>query len=144
MIHLMLLYIVAFGSRAEPLNLEQEYLRKLNHSHSARSVDLLQSTFEQIRMLRLACHLQLESSLVPTSCFEVLHFEERWGLRSRRERERAVQDLDERCRKAAQGLRLPSSISSTSELTKSCLHYVEEARAIQAYRARDSDIWSGY
>jgi hypothetical protein len=139
---LLTIFITSHHIFATPLELEQEYVRKLNQSTSARDVEVLQSTFEQIRMLRLACRLQIQSRFVPTNCFEVLRLERRWGLRTRGETSRAEQDLNERCRKAAQGLRLPPLASSTTELSKICLRQVQEAREIQAYRARESDTWS--
>ena len=129
-------------AQAGPLDLEQEYIRRLNHATSIREIESLQATFEKMRVARLACRMQISSALVPSSCFEALRLEQRWGLRTQSVTAKLELDLNERCRKSAQGLRLPTFDFDLNDLSKVCRQEVEEARAIQAYRARNSDVWS--
>jgi hypothetical protein len=134
----------AGGPSAAALTLEGEYARRLERAHTAGEIDRLNATYDEIRVLRLACGVQLRAKRAPLSCYEALRLETEWALHGSGERATLQHRLDERCRSAAQALRVPvAGDDSLPAVSAPCREEVRRARRIQAYRADDDATWSG-
>lgn len=120
--------------------LEQEYVQRLNRAQASQ-VDGLFDHFERIRVLRLACRLQLKEKKVPSACYEAVAAEDKWIPRPKAKAEALRKELDERCARAARRLNVPSRGNLRPELSASCRKKVEEAWRIQAYR-QGGEAWS--
>jgi hypothetical protein len=113
--------------------LENQVLEQLTQARSARDVDNLKQYFEQMRIARKACQIQLREGSVPASCYHVLELERSLGLHSSKyDRARLLQKLDDRCSEATSKLAIgPVALAG---LSPACRRKVTAAMAIQAYR----------
>ena len=137
---LILIWFAAIAAHADQL--ESEYLRRLNRAGAA-DVENVRARFERIRMLRLACGLQMRARDVPVSCFAAEREENMWGLRARADRLALLRRLNDICAGAARALRVPPRESPGLEvLSPVCRARVQEAWKIQAFRL-DGQPWSG-
>jgi hypothetical protein len=134
----------AGGRSVAAVTLEGEYARRLERARTADEIDRLNATYGDIRVLRLACGVQLRAKRAPLSCYEALRLETAWALHGSGERLSLQHRLDERCRSAARALRVPAADDgSLAAASAPCREEVRRARRIQAYRAEDDATWSG-
>ena len=123
--------------------LESHFLYSLSHARSSAEVERFQLAYEQLKVTRTACHIQLTEHSVPVACYESLSLEDRLSFHdSLRSREDRLRQLDALCRLAAQKLTLAVKDSPSLSLSKPCAKMIQEAREIRAYHDEDSGTWS--
>jgi hypothetical protein len=128
----MAFLIFLFGLRAEAMSADAVFVRKLNRAHSTAEIRNLQTEFEDLKIARRACRLQMQSRWIPSACFEALHRESRWGLSSNAKELKAK--LDSLCEEAARELRAPLGSVDERSLSVSCRESLRAARRIESYR----------
>jgi hypothetical protein len=141
MIPLKAMWFVYYICSAWGDPLAMRTLADLARARSRAEAEAAWSAYERLRVARSACEIQLHERSVPAACYETLALESASGLVDARERDRRRQDLDRRCARAAQRLNVHAEDSGS--VSGECARAVKEAREIQAYRAQDSEDWSG-
>lgn len=126
------LLILIFTVRAEALSADSVFVQKLNRAHSPAEIRILQTEFEDLKVARRACRMQMQSRTIPSACFEALQRESRWGLATNTKELRVK--LDSLCEEAA--LNFNGSLESIDErsLSSACKASLASARKIERYK----------
>lgn len=133
--------LLLFNSGVTAATLERLYVDRLAERRTGKEVHELRKEFEDLKIARAACRLQIRQNKVPEACYETLGLETRWGLHpSERSRAKLRAELDEICRKAANELRVGRH--SLNAVSPACRREIAKAREIQEYRDAGSG-WSG-
>lgn len=136
---LVLLILLPLGAAAETPG----YTQRLSRARSAREITELRRQYEELKIARGACKLQLRSKSVPVACYETLTLEKKWGLHPRAAgRENLRARLDEMCARAAHELRVTVPVEPGSPVSPACRKEIARALAIREYRDKDPG-WSG-
>lgn len=139
-----LLLCVCACRAATASTLDQNYVRNLTRARTPAAVAQATADFEDLKVARAACRIQVQRKHVPVACYETLNLEIRQGLRpDGLDRRRILGRLDELCRDSAAALNVSDQTSSGARTSTVCRKSLAEARAIRNYRDRRSD-WSGY
>lgn len=111
-------------------SLDQLETRKITKAKSANEIERIRRLSEDIRVARLACRLQLQSRLIPSSCYRALALEEQFGLRPSAG---ARQKLDRKCEQAARSAGSILDLDSKG-LSPICRAEVRKAKELLAYK----------
>lgn len=131
----MFLLIYAAASQAVGATLDQDYVRRLTRVHSTAELERAKSEFEDLKVARTACRMQIYASQLPAACYESLDLEIRWGLHpAATDRRRILTRLDNLCEESAAALKIPRDSHILSKISLHCRLNIKRAREIQEYR----------
>jgi len=124
-----------FCASSNAQTLSQTFAHKLSHARSENEIRSLSREYQELRLAREACRLQIETQEAPLSCYESLTREKKWQLITRIDAEKLQQRLDQRCSFAASNLYIPNSESPGDQfLSLSCRRDVRRAQKHRRYR----------
>ncbi len=131
----MSFFIFLFTFRAGALSADALFVQKLNRARKPSEIQKLKTEFEDLKVARRACRLQMQARVIPVACFEALKREESWGLAKNARSMRPK--LDALCEEAARELR--GSVASIDEraVSPACRVSLQAARRIEHYRSGD-------
>jgi hypothetical protein len=138
---LALAFAVA-GAQARAEALSTAALRKMAGAKTAGDIEKIRNAFDDLRILRMACDLQLKERSIPTACYQALELEQKWGLSSKSHAARIRVRIDRRCADAArrfQGLASPLS----KDVSTKCRTSVARAKELKEYQQSDQHEWRG-
>ena len=101
-------------------SLDDAYAHRLMRARTAREADSLRARYDDVRVARMRCALQLGRGLTPLACYDALAFERDWGVVTPPEAARRRAELDHRCVRAAAGLRTPEGLRSLRHVSPRC------------------------
>lgn len=130
--------MLSWRSAAGQLN--DQFNKNLIKLKTAEEIQRIEKLFNETQISRRACRIELREGWVPSSCFQALENERRFGLHTNHSFEKTRLRLDQICRAASAGLRIARSPNLKS-LTSPCRRSVLKALKIRAYR--ESKAWSG-
>ncbi len=145
-VFIILLFGLAWSGVVLATSLEHDHVRRLARARTPAAVAKAVADFENLKVARAACRIQVREKRLPLACYEALNLEIRQGLRPARPdsgRRGVLHRLDELCRETAAALTVPELPVSPHETSPACRKYLAEARSIRNYRDRRPD-WSGY
>lgn len=134
----MLFIFFTLALSADAQNLDSRYANQLMHAKNSSQVTNINRHYDQTRIARLACKLQLRQGEAPIKCFEALSLESRWGVSSLQSRVKAFEHLENLCLRAADRLHVPEKLRLGPEISKNCRLRVLEAQKLREYRRADS------
>jgi hypothetical protein len=121
---------------------DQDLVRALARARSSAELRRVTGLYEELKIARAACRLQLRAKSTPFACYESLQLEIRRGYHSSiSERRHLTERLDKLCEDAAVGLIVPREPAADPILSPKCRKFLREARAIRNYREQRPD-WS--
>jgi hypothetical protein len=138
---LFVMLLFAFSAHVSPLlaqTADDLLVSKINRAKSSARIAQIQKEWEELRIARKACRLQLQARDAPTECYSALENERRWGIsHSARNWRTTRQKLDRLCEQAARELRIPKRTPEKARIISStCLKHMSAAREIQEYRSQ--------
>jgi hypothetical protein len=107
-------------------------LKKMIKAKNAQDLDQIVRGFDDLRILRMACDLQLKSKTVPASCYQALALEKKWGLSSPAKTAQMRERIDQRCAEAAEKFSGLDGLDRSS-LSSSCRLAVARAKELRQY-----------
>ena len=128
----MALLLLYFSLRAQATTADGVFWQKLNRARTPTEIRGLQIQFEDLRVARRACAIQMRSHAIPSACFEALARESKWGLAANAKT--MLAKLNSICDEAALALREPLEIIDARGLSPECRKSVLKARQIDRYR----------
>ncbi len=108
------------------------FVQKLARARGTAEIRALEREFEDLKVARRACRMQIDARIAPLTCYDALTRERKWNLIARPGPTR--DQLDLLCVRAAHELRLPSAYESDG-LSATCKRALSRARRIVEYRA---------
>ena len=108
---------------------------------NAFELENVRRQYKELRVLRLACRIELKEEQVPTSCYAALQAESQWSGQKTDQQELRRQ-LDHLCQRASRKFHLPRAKILSPAVSEACRRDVEENLAIEAYRASAQSRWS--
>lgn len=119
--------------RAEAMSADSVFVRKLNQARTPAQIHILQTEFEDLKVARRACRMQMQSHTIPSACFEALQRESRWGLATNTKALRSK--LDSLCEEAAGNF--TGTLESIDErpLSPACRASLASGRKIERYKS---------
>lgn len=116
--------------------------QELAHAKSASEVSRVVAAFEELKISRAACRIQLKQKKVPVACYESLSLEIKKGLHPRSVKQtQLLARLDEICAESAQKFQIPRELPPTLAVSVKCRNHIAEALEIRRYREQ-SPAWS--
>jgi|GEM_PF-5281343 len=139
---ILFIYMVITPS-AKALSAEEQYARAISRARSPSEIGAAAKAFDEIRLARAACRIQLREQSAPLACYETLWLEVRNGLHSSpMERKQLISRLDQICAKASTALKIPRHLKFPLGISSTCQKDIRTAVEIQKYR-ESSPEWSG-
>ncbi len=128
LVWLLILIPSAFGS-----SLESTYLQALSRAPDGSSVAQLLKAYEQLKVARTACKIQLRAATIPVACYQTLALETNLRLhKPPRERQALLLRLDSLCQQAALSLAVQSA--TPPFVSKNCRQWMLRAGEVARYR----------
>lgn len=108
-------------------------MTKIAKAKSSRDIRTAQKAYEDLKVARLACQIQLRATKIPFSCYQTLELERKMGIYSSKiTRAQILQKLDAHCLKVASNLQVGDFPINT--VSPTCRAKVALAQRIQRYR----------
>jgi hypothetical protein len=121
---------------------DQDVFRAVARAKSAAEVHRVLEDFEELKISRAACRLQIKKKQVPLACYESLFLEIKKGLHPRSiDRIRLSARLDELCAESAQRFQMPREFPRSVAVSTQCRKYINDANDIRRYR-ENNPTWS--
>ena len=131
-------WVIFFHSIAGAAPLESHYLAYIASARDPRAVEHLMAQYEELKITRAACRIQLRDQNVPTACYLALRLENNLHMHPTEMKTGLLRaQLDSRCRQAALTADIPPATDEA--VSPACAKWLREARAIVAYRTRGQD-----
>jgi hypothetical protein len=127
---LALLVLHAPCTSAETL--ESRALKAVLQARTPTEAIRVQAWYEELKVTRTACRIQLRERIVPSACYAVLEQERKLGLSSAAQARQQVGRLNSLCRSASARLQVPTFVPKG--VPRACAHWVAEAVRINDYR----------
>lgn len=112
-------------------SMEQITVKKINLAREASQIAKIHADAEQIRIARLACHIQVKENAPPTACYQTVVLEEKFGLRA--DKRKIFTRLDRQCAIASRAVSRLSRINFAS-VSPECRREIQKARELLAYK----------
>jgi hypothetical protein len=129
----ILIWLLTLSTNAFPLSLESTYLRALSSARDSTSVEHLLRAYEQLKIARTACKIQLTATAVPVACYQTLALENNLKLhKSPRDQQALVLHLDSLCQQAT--LSLTIQPTAPTYVSNRCRQWLQRAGEIARYR----------
>ncbi len=137
----LLVIACAFAADARADSLAEAAVRRMDSAKNSSSVTKIQSAFDEIRIARLACQVQLKEKIIPYACYQALRLENGWNLHQDKNQLRQLQlRIDRRCASAAERMRGLTSVDLRL-VSSACRLNVKKARELSAYKNGAPDSW---
>lgn len=131
---LLIFMTVFWRASAFAETLESRFLEQLTRAHSSAAVDHLKNTYEELKVARGACKIQLSERTPPSACYASLRLENSLGINATHaQKAKLLSRLDSLCASATLKLRV-SKEQNDLGVSNACARHIREARAIQEYR----------
>lgn len=132
----------AFGQIVTEQRIQEKFVALLAQARSPQEIERIQSEFDELKIARTACKLQIQSETIPVACYDSLFLHERWRLSPSAELKTSfVQQMDELCVERAARLAVHPSALSMPYISSKCREQLITAREIQSYREKRT-TWS--
>lgn len=129
----ILIWLLTLSANAFPLSLESTYLQALSSARDSTSVEHLLRAYEQLKIARTACKIQLKATAVPVACYQTLALENNLKLhKSPRDQRALVLQLDSLCQRAT--LSLTIQPTAPTYVSIRCRQWLQRAGEIARYR----------
>lgn len=125
-----LIYYIVISAHASAATAERQYAESLLRAKSTAEVERVSAAFDELRLSRLACHIQLRERAVPVSCYQALHLENRAHLHSAAQSRSLLLKLDKLCLEVHGGAGLPER----PDVSPTCARHVALLRKVENYR----------